>query len=285
MKVIISHDVDHLHWSDHLADLFYPKLWVRETLRFLRRRISAKEWALRMMIPFHRDLHHLGELMRFDRENGIPSTFFFGMEKGLGMSYGRKQALRAIRRVQAEGFATGVHGIASDDAIGIQAEYDAYQALTGCAPRGIRMHYVRYADSMLQTLSDVGYAFDSSIFHKKAGCCVIAPYRVGGMWEFPLTIMDTYLPYHTQKIKETTLEILKRADEQKLGYCTILLHDTNFCAAYPVYKEWYRWLVGYCRQAGFGFTDFEEAIKELNKDPLRMMNDTAAPGGADGRTA
>ncbi|MBE0600701.1 MAG: hypothetical protein IH607_02870, partial [Firmicutes bacterium] len=116
MKIILSHDVDHLSGSDHLSDLFYPKLWVRETLNALRRRISWKEWALRMAIPFHREIHHLEELMRFDREHGVPSTFFFGMENGLGLSYGRQKALRAIRRVRGEGFFAGVHGIAYEDA-------------------------------------------------------------------------------------------------------------------------------------------------------------------------
>ena len=264
MKIIVSHDVDHLHWNDHLTDLFYPKLWARESLQWLGGRISAKEWALRMTIPFHRDLHHLGELMRFDRENGVPSTFFFGMEKGLGMSYGREQALASIRRVQAEGFATGVHGIASEDAKGMQAEYDAYQELTGAAPQGIRMHYVRYADTMLQTLGATGYAFDSTVFDKNEGSCVMAPYRVGNLWEFPLTMMDTYLPYDMQKSKEITLALLRQAQEQGIGYCTVLFHDMYFSAAYPAYRDWYRWLIGYCRQTGIGFTDFDQAMRELD---------------------
>jgi hypothetical protein len=263
MKIIISHDVDHLYGSDHLTDLFYPKLWARESHQFLRRRISAKEWALRMAAPFHRNLHHLEEIMRFDQENGIPSTFFFGMEKGLGMSYGKKQALNAICRVQAEGFATGVHGIAYNDAGAIHMEYKAYEKLTGCAPQGIRMHYVRYTDKTLQMLSDAGYAFDSTEFDKKTGYCVKAPYQVGGMWEFPLTIMDVYLPYDAQKAKEITVDILRRAMDQNTGYCTILFHDTNFSAAYQVYKDWYEWLIGYCRKEGFGFSSFQKAMREL----------------------
>lgn len=263
MKIIISHDVDHLYGSDHTADLFYPKLWVRETLHFLRRRIPAREWALRMAIPFHRELNHLAEIMRFDRENGVPSTFFFGMEKGLGISYGRKQALRAIRQVQAEGFATGVHGMAYDDARGIRAEYKAYGELTGRAPQGIRMHYVRFTDRTLQMLSDAGYAFDSTVFDKKKGYCVQAPYRVGGMWEFPLTIMDSYLPYNAQRIRETTIDILKQALDRNMAYCTILCHDTNYSEVYPVYKDWYRWLIGYCRTEGFAFASFQDSIREL----------------------
>ncbi len=264
MKIIISHDVDHLFWNDHLRDLYYPKLWVRETLAVLRGRISAGDWARRMTIPFHKNLNHLADIMRFDKENGVPSTFFFGMEKGLGISYGHKQALGAIRKVQAGGFAAGVHGIAYQDAGAMRSEFMAFQDLTGSAPEGIRMHYVRFADNTLQALSDAGYAFDTTVFDKKTGFHIQAPYQVNGMWEFPLTIMDTYLPYDEQKIRERTQEILGKAEEQAVGYCTVLVHDTNYSPVYPVYRDWYEWLVGYCRQKGFGLIGYHDAVRELN---------------------
>lgn len=263
MKIIISHDVDHLYWNDHLRDLFYPKLWVRETLALLSRKTSSKEWWNRVTIPFHRNINHLDELMQFDKENGIPSTFFFGMANGLGMSYKREKALPVIQRVQAEGFETGVHGIAYDDSGAIRTEYAAYEALTRRAPQGIRMHYVRYTDRTFAMLNEAGYAFDSTEFDKKTGGSVTAPYRVGAMWEFPLTIMDVYLPYDAQKAGEITRERLRQAAERDIGYCTVLLHDTNFSAAYPVYSDWYKWLVRYCRENGIGFCSFQEAIREL----------------------
>lgn len=104
MKIIVSHDVDHLFATDHINDLIYPKLWVRETLRFMKGRISFKEWYLRMFSPFKRIRHCINEVMSFDRAHGIPSTFFFGMEKGLGMSYKREKALPIIKRVYENGF-------------------------------------------------------------------------------------------------------------------------------------------------------------------------------------
>lgn len=264
MKIIVSHDVDHLYRNDHLRDLYYPKLWVRETLAGLRGRISAGDWARRMAIPFRRELNHLAEIMRFDRKNEVPSTFFFGMEKGLGISYGRKQALEAIRRVRAGGFAAGVHGIAYRDAEGIRAEYQAFRTLTGSAPEGIRMHYVRLADNTLQALSEAGYAFDTTVFDKKTGFCIEAPYKVGGMWEFPLTIMDTYLPYDERQIREKTLDILQKAETREIPYCTVLVHDTNYSAAYPVYRDWYEWLIGHCRGQGIGLIGYHDAVRELN---------------------
>ena len=43
MKIIISHDVDHLDASDHLfRDLILEKLWVRSFLHLCQGRISLK---------------------------------------------------------------------------------------------------------------------------------------------------------------------------------------------------------------------------------------------------
>ena len=44
IKVIVSHDVDHLFAGDHwFRDLIYPKLWVRTTLQLVKREITGKE--------------------------------------------------------------------------------------------------------------------------------------------------------------------------------------------------------------------------------------------------
>ena len=52
MKVIISHDVDHLFRDDHYRDLIYPKLWVRSSLELIKRKYSVREWFYRMLTPF-----------------------------------------------------------------------------------------------------------------------------------------------------------------------------------------------------------------------------------------
>ena len=263
LKVIVSHDVDHLYWSDHMRDLFYPKLCVRETIAVINKQITFAEWKLRLKSTVQWRRNHIDELMAFDKEQGIPSTFFFGMAKGLGMSYAQKTALPIMRQLRDNDFCVGVHGIAYDDPGVIQEEYAAYKRLMGYGPQGIRMHYVRYTDRTFAMLNEVGYAFDSTEFDKKTSGSIAAPYRVGAMWEFPLAIMDVYLPYDAQKAGEITRERLRQAAERDIGYCTVLLHDTNFSAAYPVYSDWYKWLVRYCRENGIGFCSFQEAIREL----------------------
>lgn len=264
MKIIVSHDVDHLYWNDHLTDLFYPKLWIRETFAVLGRRISIKEWWKRICIPFHRNLNHLDEIMRFDKDNGIASTFFFGIANGLYMSYSREKALTAIRMVQREGFETGVHGIAYDDTIAIQLEHDAYHKLTGELPRGIRMHYVRYTDFTFKYLEKAGYFFDATEFDKQSGGIIKSPYPVGTMWEFPLSIMDGYLPYSITKAREISLSMLDQAEEQKIGYFSILFHDVHFSDAYSVYRDWYKWFVVECKKRNHTFVNYDMALLDLN---------------------
>lgn len=76
MKVIISHDVDHLFRDDHYRDLIYPKLWVRSSLELIKRKYSVREWFYRMLTPFSEERHHIPDTIAFDRKNGIESTFF-----------------------------------------------------------------------------------------------------------------------------------------------------------------------------------------------------------------
>ena len=265
MKVIMSHDVDHLFARDHwFRDLIYPKMWVRNTLQLLRKAISSKEWWLRSTSCFRRKIHNLDELMEHDERLGIPSTFFFGMNQGLGMSYRPEEAMEVIRRVHARGFAVGVHGVEYQDIGGMKKEFDAFKKTAGFDPCGIRMHYVRYDEDTFQKLNQVGYPFDTTEFDKKNCGTRKQPYRVGEMWEFPLTIMDGYLPGRFEDAQKRTLEILEECKVKKLQYVTILFHDNQFFDGYQDMKKWYLWLTDYFFKSGeFEFISFGEAMREL----------------------
>ncbi|MEG1594505.1 MAG: hypothetical protein RR350_08835, partial [Oscillibacter sp.] len=90
MKIIISHDIDHLDASDHLTrDLILPKLWVRSFLQLCRGEICFRTFWYRLTILFHNRMNRTEEVMAFDHAHGIPSVFFFGMDHVLGMSYPR----------------------------------------------------------------------------------------------------------------------------------------------------------------------------------------------------
>ena len=265
MKVILSHDVDHLFAKDHwMRDLIYPKLCVRSGLSALKGSITWKECFLRMASCFHKERNCLDAVMDFDSEHGVKSTFFFGMNQGLGMSYRPHEAKDKILNVHARGFDVGVHGICFDNEAGIQTEYDTFFKTTGMNPCGIRMHYVRFDDATFPSEAKAGYAFDTSEFDKESGHTIKAPYKVQTMWEFPLTIMDAYLPQSFEKAKEETLRILDRCEETGLEFVTVLFHDNQFCDAYADIKNWYVWLVEYLSDSDkYEFISFGQAINEL----------------------
>lgn len=265
MKVIVSHDVDHLYGKDHwMRDLIYPKLCVRSLINAFKGDISFKECIMRMASCFQKERNRIDAVMNFDAENGVRSTFFFGMNQGLGMSYYPQEAKNKILEVNSRGFDTGVHGICFDNEEGIKKEYDTFKETTGFEPCGIRMHYVRFDDSTFQSEANAGYAFDSTEFSKKDGKTVKAPYKSGNMWEFPLTVMDAYLPQSFEKAKEETLKTLDLCEAEGLEYVTVLFHDIQFDDAYSDMKNWYVWLIEYIADSDkYEFISFKEAIKEL----------------------
>ena len=265
MRVIVSHDGDHLFARDHwFRDVVYPKMWVRTSLELLEGRISSGEWWRRCLSCFRRERHNLEALMDFDEAHGIQSTFFFGMSQGLGMSYRPEEAAPVIRRVHERGFAVGVHGIAYQDEVRMKQEYDTFRQVTGLEPCGIRMHYVRFDSNTFDKLATVGYAFDTTEFDKQSAGTRKDPYKVGKMWEFPLAIMDGYLLGKLDQKQEETLRFLRECKEKQLKYITILFHDYYFCEDHPDLRNWYLWLVDYLKQSNeYEFSSFEKGIREL----------------------
>ncbi len=267
IRVIVSHDVDHLFARDHwFRDLTYPKLWVKSALQLIKREITIKEWWLRSISCFRKNRNNLEALMDFDENHGIPSTFFFGMNQGLGMSYRPEEAKQMILKVHERGFAVGVHGIEYQDLTGMKKEYDTFRQVTGLEPCGIRMHYVRFDEKTFEKLSNIGYVFDTTEFDKSKNGTRKAPYKVGNMWEFPLAIMDAYLPQPFAEAKQSTMELLKQCKKQGLNYVTVLFHDYHFCDDYQDLKQWYMWLMEFFRDSDeYEFAPYAKAIKERRK--------------------
>lgn len=265
IKVIISHDVDHLFAKDHwFRDLIYPKMWVRTTIQVIKREITMKEWWLRCTSCFRKERHNLEALMDFDEQHGVKSTFFFGMNQGLGMSYKPEEARQVILKVHNRGFATGVHGIEYQNFDGMKKEYDTFKQTIGFEPCGIRMHYVRFDDKTFEKLNAIGYPFDTTEFDKKNNGTRKNPYKVGNMWEFPLTIMDAYLPNKFEAAKQATLNLLDESKEKGLQYITVLFHDNQYCEDYQDMKQWYEWIIKYFADSNeYDFVSFSKTMQEL----------------------
>lgn len=157
MKVIISHDVDHITIFEHLTkDLIIPKFILRSSLELLWKNINFREYLLRFNDILKNKWNNIEKLMDFDEKMGIPSTFFVGVNNGLGMSYNLEQSEFWIRRIKERGFDVGVHGIAFDNFDEMQKEYLTFKELSGMDSFGIRMHYLRVGDETLKNLSKFG---------------------------------------------------------------------------------------------------------------------------------
>ena len=267
MKIIISHDVDHLYPKDHFfKDLIFPKLWIRSFGEFLKQEISFQTFLWRLVSVFDRRLNRIPELILYDKQKGIKSTFFFGMDQLLGMSYRRSDARKWIKYVMENGMEAGVHGVEIDDEEKMKEEYRAFQSLSGLDKFGIRTHYVRYNDTTFHKMSSIGYLFDTSEFNKQ-NIELKAPYRIGEMWEFPLYLMDGYVMKNDiEKAQKVTMEALKEAKEHDIQYFTFLFHDYMFNdRTYKKDKAYYEWFVQYCVENDFEFVSYRDAIRNKFK--------------------
>lgn len=271
MKIIISHDVDHLYVQDHFfKDLIIPKLWVRSFIQLCTGKIGIKTFFNRIFCVFSKRQNRIKEVMDLDDKYGIRSSFFFGMRNGLGMSYSHKKVIPYICDVKARGFDVGVHGIEFVDYDEMKKEYNQFQNIIQEDYFGIRMHYVRFDESTFEKLDKCGYLYDTTEFNKKE-VEINAPYKVGNLWEFPLHIMDGYV-FNDGALEngiEKTKAIIQEAEKKGMPYCTILFHDYLYNEkCYPTGKAWYEWLLGYLKENSYEFISYRKAISELevNKD-------------------
>lgn len=268
MKVIVSHDVDHLTVSEHLLkDLIVPKQLIRNHLELFQKTISFQEYILRWKTLFKDKMQNIEELVAFDKENNIPSTFFFGMDNGLGLNYNFKKAKKWIDFVEKSGLSTGVHGINYINYNLMKKEYEKFKSITKQKKFGIRMHYLRNDQQMHKKLAGLGYAFDATSFEEKA------PYSKEGLLCFPTHIMDTYDVYAGHKWQKLTLDQIKVNTKKKIDnllqldveYLSLLSHDVYFSSSSSIFFEWYIWIVEYLKGCGCEFINYQHAIDELIK--------------------
>ena len=265
MKIILSHDVDHLYWQEHFfKDLYLPGTIYRNTKGLLKGEISRQLYLKRLKC--WGKLHCLPELMTFYNDHKIKANFFFGMNNALGLSYNYKQSKKWIDKLVEHNHQIGVHGIAYDNKKNIKIEFDRFKNLSGLHEFGVRTHYLRMAKSSLELFEKQGYIFDSSIDEIKA------PYKLNSMWEIPISIMDVSLVNNAQLNqdislwKENTIKRLELAESNIIPFFVVNFHDLYFSDTFPVIKEWYMWLIEMLKSKKFQFITFKEAVIELNKN-------------------
>jgi len=262
MKIIISHDVDHLYWSERfLKKLCNPKWLIKENLLFMLGKIDFSQYRKRMKKLFEGKVHNIPELVIFNKLHKVPATFFVGVKNGLGMMYSFEEARKIISFIQEKGFDIGVHGIAFDNEFEIKKEFELFnQIKRNKEIFGIRNHYLRFCKNTLLYQSKAGYNYDSTIYGIKN------PYKENGIWEFPICIMDSYVISDSskndiKKIKNYTIKQIKDAEKNNIRVFTILFHDYHYTEIFNDYKIWYEWLIIWLKER-FEFIDFKTAVKD-----------------------
>ncbi len=271
MKIIVSHDIDHLYWNEHyLKDLYFPGTIYRNSKGLLKGKIS---WTLyKKRLKCWGRIHKIPELIEFYKKVNSKANFFFGMDNALHLSYKYKKAKPWIDKLIKNGHKVGVHGIAYNNAKQIETEYKRFKNISNIKIFGIRTHYLRLNDRSHKMFDNQGYLYDSSINS------IMKPFRVNRMWEIPISIMDASLVENAQLNqdlsiwKQNTLKHIEKAKEKKLPYFVINFHDVYFSDEFPIIREWFVWVVNLLRDENHQFITFEEAVNELNNKHLFFDN-------------
>jgi hypothetical protein len=278
VKAILSHDIDHITVTEHLLrDLIVPKFMVRTNMELALGKISFKEYVARWTDFLKNKWQNIDELITFNNVKQIPSTFFIGVKKGVGLSYSNELAAVWMEQIITRGCDLNIHGIDFKNIEVIKEERDLFQKLSGREAKGIRMHYVRTHQETLIYLNKAGYKFDTTVHAFED------PYKVGDMWEFPFQIMDGWVIENGKKWQSSNLEEAKnrtkkqieKAQKHNLKYLGVDFHDRYFSRSFNTWLEWYMWLVDYLAQNKIEFVNYHTAISELessekNAEPISV---------------
>jgi len=258
MKVICSHDVDHLFITEHWKDRFIPGLFLRSLIDLKHQNIGWKA-ALRR---FQHRTNRIKELVSFNEKYSIPSNFFFGMRNALSLSYASTRAAPIIRELVDHGAFVGLHGIGYNNFSKLKQEKDRLDSILGYESIGIRNHYLRQDEATKDLMKKCGFAFDST----DSG--LGSSYELAnGLIEFPISIMDVNVITQNRRlvdIQEETYSLLDLAIDNDQDYFVINFHDLYFDkVAYPIHFSWYVGLIEYLAAKDLSFVSFSDAVKAI----------------------
>lgn len=187
MKAIISHDIDHIKVWEHWSDAIIPKFLARSTIELCLRKIDFSEYLFRMGELFTNKWQNINELINFNKQNGVPNSFFIAVENGIGLNYSISNAKHWIDELLKSNCELGLHGIAFDRMEEMKKEKELFAKLSGLKSFGMRMHYVRKSPNTFNFLNNLNYTYDSTE-HSFSN-----PYKKNNIWEFPIQLMDGWL--------------------------------------------------------------------------------------------
>ena len=272
MKVIISHDIDHMTVWEHSKDLIIPKYIARNHIELVKGKISLKEYFSRWVDLFRNKWQNIQEIIDFNKSEDIKTNFFVGVNNGVGLNYSIKHVEEWVPKIIEQGFEVGVHGIDYDSFEKMKTEHDRFAKISNQENFGIRMHYLRKNDDTFFYMEQIGYSYDCSQIGFKN------PYKIGKMWEFPLQIMEgwafhqgkRYQTVNLSEAKKLTLIEIEKAKELNLQYLNVLFHDRYFCNNFSSWKNWYKWIIRHLKSEGFEFVTYGEALRDLNNQEKKI---------------
>lgn len=288
MKVVVSHDVDHLTFIEHWRDAAVPKFVLRGVVEAARGTSSWQALARKLRRLAGNSAHNLEELLAFNRDHGVPATYFFATGRGRDLAYGVGRARPWIARVLSEGLEVGLHAIAFDRLERIRRERDLLLELTGPVVAGVRLHNVGMAQNAGRLTGASAHLFARAGFRYSSNTYATRdPYRIGELWELPILITDGYTFRSQSRVVNRTLEQAKKftlarldqAEAAGLRYVSALFHDVYFDAAFAPLAEWYRWLIEEFNRRRWEFCCCRDVVAELEAE-AGPVKPSAAAGGA-----
>jgi len=258
LYALISHDVDHISVKEHFfKDLIVEKFFIRSNIELFTNKISFKEYFNRIQdIMMLNKWNNIDNIIKFNNDVNIRSTFFVGVSNGKGLNYNLNLATWAIKLIVENNYDIGVHGINYNDFNKIYNEYNTFRELSNYSNLGIRMHYLRKDNNTIDYLHKSGYIYDASVSVNKN------PYFISeNFLEIPIHIMDGWMILDDKRYQKSTLEKAKELTkrkidflvEQNIEYISILFHDRYFSNSFITWKNWYEWLIEYLKKNSFIF--------------------------------
>lgn len=256
--VCLTHDIDHLGLTEHFVDGFLLRYLVFIMRRDLLARFRPLR-ALRMLAgavaaPVGRDPWNvIDDLLEEETRAGFSSTWFAAVRPGLGIAYRPSRIREVVRRIAKAGPEVGLHGQSADDAGALAAEANTLGEWIGTPVRGLRMHYLRLTEAVIEGMQRADIRYEASVMNRRDLAperhALDAPRRLREkILEIPLHVMDSTL------FSPTGLGLDR---DEAVGYCrrlmaraaesgrvvTINLHPNNFSDQNPDCRAWYRILL------------------------------------------
>lgn len=216
--IFLSHDVD---WRKQGAPLEH--IYARKD-RFEKRTL---EYAA-VRNPYY----NIPQYMELEEKFGVKSTFFFRTiyENGNYEDYEDD-----IRLLIKDGWEIGLHSDPSSINYKekILEEKTKLEKITKNEIKGNRVHYLGYNNELASLLADLGFAYDSSTrtTKERVDANEMGYYKIDGIVEYPITLMDAYIFTYMKATEEQILPIFKntldygRKINSEFNVITVIWHD------------------------------------------------------------